>query len=218
MSAARQPASPTGRRRGSEPVVAAPGQDVLAKPGTMDVSAETAELMICIEQLKRAMVSAGIDDDSPLGAWGRGQELVLLTFCRLIEGQTVRIEQRADAVAAAGTKSIEEMRAATAACRAQVTLSEERRRSERLVLATEVADDIKKVLKESLVIREVKWNRRQNWTAAALAAAVLMGCFVAGGIWTGYYNDRAALDRCISKQVIDSSGRAYCGMEVVRGG
>jgi hypothetical protein len=130
----------------------------------------------------------------------------------------VRIEQRANATAAASVKSIEEMRAATAACRAQVTLSEEQRRSQRLMLAADVAGDIKKVLKESLVIREVKWNRRQNWTAAALAAAVLMGCFVAGGLWTGYYNDRAALDRCISKQVIDSAGRAYCGMEVVRGG
>ena len=217
MSAASQPASQARRQR-SEPIPPVPGQDVLAKSSTIDVGAETAELMSCIEQLKRAMVSAGIDDDSPLGAWGRAQQLVLLTFSRLIEGQTVRIEQRANAVAGAAVKSIDEMRAATAACRAQVTLSEERRRSERLVLATEVADDIKKVLKESLVIREVKWNRRQNWTAAALAAAVLMGCFVAGGIWTGYYNDRAALDRCISKQVIDSSGRAYCGMEVVRGG
>jgi len=195
-----------------------PGQDVLAKSSTIDVGAETAELMSCIEQLKRAMVSAGIDDDSPLGAWGRAQQLVLLTFSRLIEGQTVRIEQRANAVAGAAVKSIDEMRAATAACRAQVTLSEEQRRSERLTLASEVAEDIKKVLKESLVIREVKWNRRQNWTAAALAAAVLMGCFIAGGIWTGYYNDRAALDRCISKQVIDSSGRAYCGIDVVRGG
>jgi hypothetical protein len=195
-----------------------PGQDVLAKSSTIDVGAETAELMSCIEQLKRAMVSAGIDDDSPLGAWGRAQQLVLLTFSRLIEGQTVRIEQRANAVAAAAVKSIDEMRAATAACRAQVTLSQEQRRSERLTLASEVAEDIKKVLKESLVIREVKWNRRQNWTAAALAAAVLMGCFIAGGIWTGYYNDRAALDRCISKQVIDSSGRAYCGIDVVRGG
>jgi hypothetical protein len=184
----------------------------------MDVGAETAELMSCIEQLKSAMVSAGIDDDSPLGAWGRAQQLVLLTFSRLIEGQTVRIEQRANAVAAAAVKSIDEMRAATAACRAQVTLSEEQRRSERLTLASEVAEDIKKVLKESLVIREVKWNRRQNWTAAALGAAVLMGCFIAGGIWTGYYNDRAALDRCISKQVMDSSGRAYCGIDVVRGG
>jgi hypothetical protein len=195
-----------------------PGQDVLAKSGTIDVGAETAELTSCIEQLKRAMVSAGIDDDSPLGAWGRAQQLVLLTFSRLIEGQTVRIEQRANAVAAAAVKSIDEMRAATAACRAQVTLSEEQRRSERLTLASEVAEDIKKVLKESLVIREIKWNRRQNWTAAALGAAVLMGCFIAGGIWTGYYNDRAALDRCISKQVIDSSGRAYCGIDVVRGG
>ena len=195
-----------------------PGQDVLAKSSTIDVGAETAELMSCIEQLKRAMVSAGIDDDSPLGAWGRAQQLVLLTFSRLIEGQTVRIEQRANAVAGAAVKSIDEMRAATAACRAQVTLSQEQRRSERLTLASEVAEDIKKVLKESLVIREVKWNRRQNWTAAALAAAVLMGCFIAGGIWTGYYNDRAALDRCISKQVIDSSGRAYCGIDVVRGG
>ena len=217
MSAASQPASQARRQR-SEPIPPVPGQDVLAKSSTIDVGAETAELMSCIEQLKRAMVSAGIDDDSPLGAWGRAQQLVLLTFSRLIEGQTVRIEQRANAVAAAAVKSIDEMRAATAACRAQVTLSEEQRRSERLTLASEVAEDIKKVLKESLVIREVKWNRRQNWTAAALAAAVLMGCFIAGGIWTGYYNDRAALDRCISKQVIDSSGRAYCGIEVVRGG
>ena len=217
MSAASQPASQARRQR-SEPIPPVPGQDVLAKSSTIDVGAETAELMSCIEQLKRAMVSAGIDDDSPLGAWGRAQQLVLLTFSRLIEGQTVRIEQRANAVAAAAVKSIDEMRAATAACRAQVTLSQEQRRSERLTLASEVAEDIKKVLKESLVIREVKWNRRQNWTAAALAAAVLMGCFIAGGIWTGYYNDRAALDRCISKQVIDSSGRAYCGIDVVRGG
>ena len=217
MSAASQPASQARRQR-SEPIPPVPGQDVLAKSSTIDVGAETAELMSCIEQLKRAMVSAGIDDDSPLGAWGRAQQLVLLTFSRLIEGQTVRIEQRANAVAGAAVKSIDEMRAATAACRAQVTLSEEQRRSERLTLASEVAEDIKKVLKESLVIREVKWNRRQNWTAAALAAAVLMGCFIAGGIWTGYYNDRAALDRCISKQVIDSSGRAYCGIDVVRGG
>ena len=186
--------------------------------GQIDSTMETAELREAVAKLKEAAEIEGIEPEGALGLFTETLGNILLTLGHLVETQTMRIEQRANATGAASVKSIEEMRAATAACRAQVTLSEEQRRSQRLMLAADVAGDIKKVLKESLVIREVKWNRRQNWTAAALAAAVLMGCFIACGIWTGYYNDRAALDRCISKQVIDSSGRAYCGIEVVRGG
>ena len=193
----------------------------LAKPdldprqAQIDASMETEGLRDAVAKLREAVAIEAIEPDGPLGVFAATLEAVLLSLGALVETQTVRIEQRANATAAASAKGIEEMRAATLACRAQATLSEEQNRGARLALASDLAEDLRKTLKGVMVIREVRWNRRQNWAAAAALAGVLFACFIGGGVWTNQNNVRAVLDRCLSKESVDRAGIVYCPMTVV---
>jgi hypothetical protein len=89
------------------------------------IESETAELREAVAKLKVAAEIEGIEPEGALGLFVENLGNILLTLGHLVEMQTVRIEQRANATAAASVKSIEEMRAATAACRAQVSRSTE---------------------------------------------------------------------------------------------
>ena len=188
------------------------------------LASETAKLQECVGKLGDAMRFEGIDAHTPLGVWCEAQQAAMLSLGQLVELQTARIEDRAEAVERSWKaqtelhgKAIEELRAATQACRAETARSEAKRKADGQLLAGEVATDIKKAITDTMVVREVRWNRRQNWTAAAIGAVVLMGLFVGGGIWSGYRTDQGMIGRCLTKQVVDAAGQAYCPMNVLRG-
>ena len=189
------------------------------------------ELKAAIERLRLAAVAEGIEPGSTLGVWLMSQEAALLTMGDLVEEQTRRIEERADLVWAAlngstalldkevarSKAAVEEMRAATVAARAQAALTDERRKAEGMVLAQDVAKDIKTAISATMVIREVRWNRVQHGKAALLAALVLLAFFVGGTVWSAYRRDHATLERCFAHQVPDTTGKVYCPMDVVGG-
>lgn len=189
-----------------------------------EVQTETIKLRSCVEMLAEAMRFEGIDAHTPLGVWCQALQATMLSLGRLVDMQTARIEERAEAMAKpwqaqteVHSQAIEELRAATQACRAETTRSEEKRKADGQLLAGEVATDIKQAITATMVVREVQWNRRQNWTAAAITAAILVGFFVSGSVWSRYQNDRGIAERCLKKQVLDNAGHQYCPMKVVQG-
>ena len=189
-----------------------------------ELASETAKLQECVGKLGDAMRFEGIDAHTPLGVWCEAQQAAMLSLGQLVEMQTIRIEERAEAVqrswqaqADVHAKAIEELRAATQTCRAETAHSEAKRKADGQLLTHEVATGIKQVLADTMVVREIRWNRRQNWMAAALAAVVLLSFFICGGVWTSYRFDRGTISRCLTKQVLDTAGRQYCPMDVVRG-
>ena len=171
------------------------------------------------------MVSEGIEEGGPLGVWCRAQQSALVSLGLLVEMQTIRIEERAEATERAAQalgdaheKAIAEARAVTLHLRAQIAENDQSRQAITAQLAGRLSGGIEKSLKDLLVLREIKWNQRQNWRAAAVVAAVMLGCFIGGDVWAGYGREQATLARCVVKQVHDEAGHNFCPMEVVRAG
>ena len=200
-----------------------------AAEGRANAEAEIKNLRACLEQLKEALRIEGIEPNGPLGVWSRALGSALNGMAVLVEVQADLVEAKAEAVeramlaeVARVKTAVEEARALTSRLKVDIEDNKERRKDENLALAKELGEGIKDTLKTSLLIRERRWNRRQNWSAAALAASVLIGCFVAGVGWSDYSRPGGAVQdvvgRCVARKVLDEVTRQYfCPVKVVLG-
>lgn len=190
------------------------------------------ELKAAIQRLREAAKAEGIEAGSTLGIWVASQELAIMAMAETVEWQIERIEGRLDQVDEAMKATIArvdaevgKLRAVTAAAQAQAAEARERtreseevRKVENLTLARTLGKEITATIKTTALAREVRFNRRQNWSAVALVAAVLSGVFIGGAAWSGYWSDHAILTKCLKAQQADATGKAYwCPMTVIRG-
>ena len=195
--------------------------------------------MNAVEQLKAAIIALrvaakaeGIEAGSVLGVWMTSQEIAIMAMADTVEWQIGRVEgrldqceqlmatatKRVDAEVARAKTTMAEWHSAAAYVRSCTAESEEQRKVEKLRLARELGEGIKETLKTTMLAREIRFNRRQNWSGVAIVAFVLFSCFIGGGVWAGYRSDHGVIGRCLAKQVPDESGQHfYCAMEVVRG-
>ena len=162
-----------------------------AAEGRANAEAEITNLRACLEQLQEALRIEGIEPNGPLGVWSRAlgsalNGMAVLVQADLVEAKAEAVERAMLAEVARVKTAVEEARVLTSRLKVEIEDNKERRRDENLALAKELGEGIKDTLKTSLLIRERRWNRRQNWSAAALAASVLIGCFVAGVGWSDY--------------------------------
>ena len=184
------------------------------------------ELRACLDGLDDAMRIEGIEPHGVLGVWCRAMRAGLLAFCCAVDLSTARVEGRSEVIERAMREevnrvkvAIEESRAETVRARISTAHSEEVRKVENLKLARELGEGIKETLKTTMLAREIRFNRRQNWSAVSLVALAAFACFIGGGVWSGYQNGHGVIGRCLAKQVPDESGQHfYCSMDVVRGG
>ena len=190
------------------------------------IAAAVAEVRSCVLELEEAMREEGIDPRAPLGIWCRALQNSIGALATFVDVSTDRVEGKSEVVERAMTAqvervkvAIEESRAETIRARISTAHSEELRKVENLKLARELGEGIKETLRSTMLAREIRFNRRQNWSAVALVAFVLFGCFIGGGVWAGYRSDHGVVGRCLAKQVADEAGQHfYCSMDVVRGG
>ena len=192
---------------------------------TAQIARAVAELRSCVRELEEAMREEGIDPRAPLGIWCRALQNSIGALATFVDVSTDRVESKSEVVERAMAAqvervkvAIEESRAETIRARISTAHSEEQRKAENLTLARDLGEGIKETLKTTMLAREIRFNRRQNWSAVALVAFVLFGCFIGGGVWAGYRSDHGVIGRCLAKQVPDEAGRHfYCSMDVVRG-
>ena len=199
-----------------------------SKPGDPQDAASGAliELRACLDGLNDAMRIEGIEPHGVLGVWCRAMRAGLLAFCCAVDLSTARVEGRSEIIEGAMREevnrvrvAVEESRAETVRARISTAHSEEVRKVENLKLARELGEGIKETLKTTMLAREIRFNRRQNWSAVSLVALAAFACFIGGGVWSGYRSDHGVIGRCLAKQVPDESGQHfYCSMDVVRGG
>ena len=204
----------------------APGDAEQQSDKEAQIAYGVAELRSCVRELEEAMREEGIDPRAPLGVWCRALQNSIGALAIFVDVSTDRVEEKSELVERAMTAqvervkvAIEESRAETVRARISTAHSEELRKVENLKLARELGEGIKETLKTTMLAREIRFNRRQNWSGVALVAFVLFGCFIGGGVWAGYRSDHGVIGRCLTKQVPDESGKHfYCSMDVVRGG
>lgn len=191
--------------------------------------AEVTTLRTCREQLQEALRVEGIDPNGPLGVWSRALASALDGLAILVEVQAERVEDKAEAVEQAMLAEVARVKAAvdeagalTNRLKVEIEDNKERRQEENLALAKELGEGIKDTLKTALLIRERRWNRNQNWRAAVLTAAVLVGCFIAGVGWSDYSRPggvvQEVIDRCVARRVLDAATHQYfCPVKAVQG-
>lgn len=190
------------------------------------------DLKAAILQLRLAAKAEGIEAGSTLGVWMTSQEMVLMVMMETVEWQVGRIEARLDQVDAAMKATIarvnaeiEMLRVVRDAAEAEarearerVRESEEVRKVDNVTLARELGSEITKTIKRAALIREVRLNRVQNWSAVGLVAAIIFAVFIGGAVWSSYRNDSAILAACMKAQQSDPAGKAsWCPMVVVKG-
>ncbi len=187
------------------------------------------QLRAAIADLHKAAIEEKIEMDGTLGVWLRAQVTTLEAMAGLVQEQTAKIEHKAVAVEKAMQAQVkrveagvEELRAWTNRAKAEIEDSKERRKADNLTLAKELGEGVKNTLKTSLLIRERKWNRRQNWTAATLLALLLATCFVGGATWREHQRPigtvQEVMDRCLARQVLDEVTHQYfCPVKIVQG-
>lgn len=121
---------------------------------------------------------------------------------------------------------VERVRVAIQQCHAETALVRLKKNEavdllkvEKVELARELGAEISNTIKMAAMVREVRFNRRQNWSAVALVATVLLGCFVGGAVWNSYRADGSVISRCLKNQHPDENGKTYwCSMTDVLAG
>lgn len=204
----------TGPQKGVVPESSPSGQEAMKLIDTLRFSADA---------LDRAMHEEGIDSSSSLAVWGKAQRDCLNVMILIAENFAERIDDRTDAVERAMRAQVDLVKAEIERCRyeterlqAVTGLSIEGRKKDSQELAKELSKLISKGIKEATLIREKRFNRMQNWSAAGFLAFCLLSCFVGGQVWSNYKLDSRVLERCERNQVA-GGGTTWCDMIVARG-
>ena len=174
-------------------------------------------------QLQEAARVEQIESDSTLGVFLIAQQMTLVTMASVVESQEAAIDGRAVAIERAMSAQVNVVKAEVERCRQETArlqavtgLAVEERKKDSQDLAKELAKLISKGIKEATLIREKRFNRMQNWSAAGFLAFCLLSCFVGGQVWSNYKLDSRVLERCERSQVA-GGGTTWCDMIVARG-
>lgn len=174
-------------------------------------------------QLQEAARVEQIERNSTLGVFLVAQEMALMTLASVVESQQAAIGDRAVVVERAMAAQVDVVKVEVERCRqetqrlqAATGLAVEQRKKDSQELAKELSKLISKGIKEATLIREVRFNRFQNWSAASFLAFCLFASFVGGQVWTNSKLEARILERCERAQVL-SGGTAWCDMTVARG-
>jgi len=198
-------------------------------PGT---SIALSALRARLPEMDAAVYTEGIDPSGPLGVWCRVQKDIVAALAAVAEEQSsgmverlASFQQAMQAAIVLVEAEIALLKAGTEAARqvmlsvkAETTNAKEERLKAGDDMAIRLSDKIQECLESTMLVRERRWNLRQNVTLAALGAGLLFGAFV-GGQWVqGHSMGQAIIDRCRTHLAVDPATKvAYCAMNTVEG-
>ena len=85
-------------------------------------------------------------------------------------------------------------------------------------MAIRLSDKIQDCLKTTMLVRERRWNLRQNVRLVSVSAAVLFAVFLSGQWVQGHNRAAAIIERCRANLLVDSNTKvAYCAMSTIEG-
>ena len=176
-------------------------------------------------QLDEAVIREGIEPSGPLGVWAAAQRAMIAAMVSVMEDHTARVETKAQGVEASMKAEVERVRVTNEAARqetmrlrSEVSLLKEERLKAGDDLAIRMSDKIQQHLKSTILVRERRWNLRQNLRLVSIFVGVLFAVFL-GGQWVAFHGDaRSILERCQASPAIDPVSKlTYCPMWVVEG-
>ena len=85
-------------------------------------------------------------------------------------------------------------------------------------MAIRLSDKIQDCLKTTMLVRERRWNLRQNVRLVSIGAAVLLAVFLSGQWMQGHNRAAAIIERCRTNLAVDPDTKvAYCAMSTIEG-
>ena len=186
----------------------------------------TAEdLRAAAEDMEQAAWREGIDPSGPLGVWVTALRRALVGMADISE----RSSQRVVATIAATQKVVDaeiaqlheaNRRAAQAINEATAARSRAEVEAEKLTLKTiqDLAPKILEEIRDAVVIRERRYNRKVEWRRAGLVAVAVLGMFLGGYSWRGWQdggNASEALVRCLRQPYQAPNGDRYCSFSTL---
>jgi len=204
----------------------------MKKDSNVPVNSAVDRLRSCIIAMRTAAKAEQIDPEGPLGVWVQAQEAMLLSMADFAELQTDQIVERVGSVERSMKATVERVQAEIAklvatreeARQETLKIREEGRllKEERLQagddLAIRMSDKIQDHLKQVMLVREKRWNLRQNLRLVGMLGGVLFVVFL-GGQWMAFHGDaQDILGRCKASPALDPVTKiAYCPMWIVEG-
>jgi hypothetical protein len=176
-------------------------------------------------QMDEAIIREGIEPSGPLGVWAAGQRAMIAAIVSYMEDHTARVETKALVVEASMKAEVDRVKVTNDAARAEAmrlrsegTLLKEERLKAGDDLAIRMSDKIQDHLKHVMLVREKRWNLRQNLRLVGMFAGVLIAVFL-GGQWMAFHGDaQDILGRCKASPALDPVTKiAYCPMWIVEG-
>ncbi len=193
---------------------------------------EVDKLWASVARMREAAEAERIEPGSTLGVWVEAQETALTAMAEFAEQQSTRIIERADAAEKGMNAAVERvdaevgrLRAANEAAR-QLMLSVRAEtanlKEERLKagddLAVRLSDKIQKCLETTMLVRERRWNLRQNVKLVALGFSILFAAFLGGEWMQGHNLGVDIIERCRKHQAVDPDTKTtWCAMSTIEG-
>lgn len=190
--------------------------------GELTPAAVAAEdLRASAEDMEQAAWREGIDPTGPLGVWVTALRWSLTTLAGISEKQSQGV-----AAAIKGTRQlvdaeIAQLRIANEAAvramnEANAALSRAKVDTEKLTLKTlgDLAPKILEHIRDAVVIRERRYNRKVEWRRGILVGMAVLGLVVGGYSWRTWqdHDANAALERCLEHQLQAANGDKFCAL------
>ena len=184
------------------------------------IAVAAEELRASAEDMEQAAWRTGLTPDEPLGIWVISLRRTLTNLANLSEGEAQGVSAVVDGtrklvdaevaqLREANKQAVQAMNEATAA-RSRAALD-----AEKLALKTinDLAPKILEKIRDAVVIRERRYNRKVEWRRVSLVAAAVLGLFLGGYSWRAWQDGNNASDalvRCLKQPLQASNGDRFC--------
>lgn len=193
--------------------------------GKLTPAAVAAEdLRASAEDMEQAAWREGIDPSGPLGIWVTALRHALVHLADTSEKQSQGVAATITGAQRVIDSEVAKLRLANeVATRAMNEATAARSRAEveaeKLTLKTisGLAPKILEEIRDAVVIRERRYNRKIEWRRASLAAIAVLGLFLGGYSWKAWQDGDAseALVRCLKQPLQAPSGDRYCSFSTL---
>ena len=184
-----------------------------------------AGLHVALLQLDAALIAEGIDPSSPLGVWSQAQKAMIHAMIGCVTDLATRVDDqvaRVGAVADTQLKALQKAIESANASRAASVQEIERLKEERLTamddVAIRMADKIRDELKRTILVREKRWNLKQNLRYAGFGSLLLFAAYLGGVYYQGQEAVRDIIELCRKYPTVDQRTKVqYCTLGLIDG-
>lgn len=193
---------------------------------------EVDKLRASVLRLHEAAAIERIEPGSTLGVWIEAQEIALKALADVVHEQNTRLLDRVEVIGKALSTLLDVAHAETSRLKARseasrqqmltiredATLLKEERLKATDDMAVRLSDKIQKCLETTMLVRERRWNLRQNLGLVAVGFGLLFSAFLAGEWTQGHNMGQDIIRRCGTHLAVDPGTKiAYCAMSTVEG-